>query len=430
MFELEPLSFDRALQSAADALERRIAKGAPIAEALPPDLSDDETLAWLRELGPKDPLAGSLELWLLRLREQSELAARRTEIGRAHRAALHSIQKPADERLPLAHMFQRALARPLERSLYLKGYLSSAGDLAELIVRLWEERQQFAERVKAPLASFEVVSPELLPAARNFLNETRAAYETLEIEDAAAFVTAALAETAHEGWPAHLSARTVSELTDRAWWEGLSVRPFPLPRAYGGASFALALSELGRAVSDAASAPRAPFVLARDVFDLRRHELGALFGGLPLSAAFATKQLGLGGSRTRDFLRPLARAALVDARVAAFRVLLRELLLSGQRTLKREFPELAHAALGCELPPEIAGAFVRVRPRDSQRFAATLHAATQHEQLILLDDEDWFRNPRVIRRLREELSVQRATPNQETLTEGSKAFRARIEALL
>lgn len=429
MFELEPFSFDRALRDAADALERRVAKGAPIADALPPELADDETLAWLRELGPKDPLAGSLELWLLRLREQTELAKRRAEIGRAHRAAPHTIVE-SDERIPLANMLKLALGRPPQRALYLQGYFANAGELAELVSRLWEERQQFAERVKAKLDSFEVVSADLLPAARDFLRETRAAYETLELHDAASLVTAVLAETAHEGWPARLSARTVSELVDRAWWDGLRLRAFPLPRAYGGGSFALALSELGRAISDAASALGAPFVVARDVFDLRRHELGALFAGLPLSSAFATKQLGLGAGRTRDFLRPLARAALVDARVAAFRVLLRELLLSGERTLRREFPELAHSAFGFELPPEIAGAFIRVRPRDSQRFAAVLQVATRHEELVAIDDEDWFRNPRVIRRLREELSVHGAPPNQETLKAGATALRARLEPLL
>ncbi len=430
MLELEPLSFDRALGAAAETLERRVAKGAPATDALPPELADPETLAWLRELDPKDPLARPLELWLLRLREQSELAARRAELGRAHRSTLHSISEPADARLPLAEMFQLALARPTQRASYLRSYFGAASELSELVARLWEERQQFAERVRAELASFEVVSAELAPAARDFLSETRAAYDTLETADAASLITAALAETASEGWPARLSARTVGELVDRAWYDGLRLRPFPLPHAYGGASFALALAELGRAISDAASALRAPFVLSRDVFDLRRHELGALLAGLPLSPAFATRQLGLGAGRTRDFLRPLARAALVEARVAAFRVLLRELLLSGERALKREFPELTHRAFGFELPAEIAGAFVRVRPRDSQRFAALLGAASEHERLIALDDEDWFRNPRVVRRLREELSLQRATPKQETLKDGARAFRARLEPLL
>jgi len=429
MFELEPLSLDRALRSAADALDRRVAKGAPTADALPPELTDAETLVWLRELGAKDPLAGPLERWLLRLREQSELSSRRAALGRAHRGALHTIRE-SDERMPLANMFQLALARPPKRALYLRGYFSSAGELSDLVLRLWEERQQFAERVKTELGSFEVVTADLVPAARNFLSETRAAYETLEVHDAASLVTALLAETAHEGWPARLSARTVSELVDRAWYEGLRLRAFPFPHAYGGASFALALAELGRAISDAASALGAPFVLARDVFDLRRHELGALLSALPLSPAFATRQLGLGASRTRDFLRPLARAALIDARVAAFRVLLRELLLGGERTLRRDFPELAFGAFGFELPSEIAGAFIRVRPRDSQRFAASLHAATQHEQLVAQNDEDWFRNPRVLRRLREELSLPGAPPTLETLTAGTQALRARLEPLL
>ncbi|HEY4105531.1 MAG TPA: hypothetical protein VGM44_16650 [Polyangiaceae bacterium] len=431
MLEPEPISFDRALRDAANALERRSTKGEPASDALPAALLDDETLAWLRELGTKDPLAPALERWLLRLREQAELAPRRAELGRAHRAALHHISAPADAHLPLATMLELALTRAGERAAYLKSYFASAGDLGELVARLWEERQLFAERVKAPLDSFEVVSPALVPAAREFLNATRPAFETLEVHDAATFLGAALAESANEGWPAHLSARTVSELLPRQWSDGLRVRPFRLPRAIGGASFLLALSELGRALADATSEPRSPFVLARDVFDLRRNEFAALLAAATVSPAFATRQLGLGAARARDQVRVLAHALLVDARVAAFRVLLRELLLQGPSRVRREIAELSHGSLGFELPHTAVGAFVRVRPRDSQRFAASLQAQAQTQILIDSHDEDWFRNPRAIR----ELSAEFAEPRQSdvsaaSLELGVAAFRARVEPLL
>ena len=91
-------------------------------------------------------------------------------------------------------------------------------------------------------------------------------------------------------------------------------------------------------MSDAASALRSPFVLGTDVFDLQRNTVGALLGTLPLSPTFATRRLGLGPSRVRDQQRALARAVLADLRVAAFRVLLRELLV------ERQEPTAARAA--------------------------------------------------------------------------------------
>jgi len=87
MRELEPFSFDRALQSAARELERRKRTGESGQDALADYLVDEETLHWLRESRSKDPLAASLELWLLRLREQVELGPRRRELAQADQRA-------------------------------------------------------------------------------------------------------------------------------------------------------------------------------------------------------------------------------------------------------------------------------------------------------------------------------------------------------
>ena len=431
MRELEPFSFDRTLRDAALAVDRGTAKGEPLQDTLPEHLLDEETLHWLRELRGKDPLAEALERWLLRVREQAEHAARRAELGQAHRATLHAVLEPERTELPLSELLSLSLARPRERGAYVRSYFNASGALAELVTRLWEERQMFAERMKAPLDSFEVVSPALVPQARSFLADTRAAYETLEVHEPQALLTAGLAESADEGWPARLSARTVSELLDRLWLEGLRVRPFPLPQARGGSSFLLALTQLGRALSDAASSLRSPFALARDVFDLHRNELGALLGSLPVSAAFSTKQLGLASSNTTDHVRALAQALLVDARVAAFRVLLRELLAAGPGAVRRDIAELSHVALGFELPLHVVGAFIRVRPRDSQHFAGILLAASKHEVLVQTHDDDWFRNPRAIRELRAGLGEPAVEETSaEAFSAGARAFRARLEPLL
>jgi hypothetical protein len=220
-------------------------------------------------------------------------------------------------------------------------------------------------------------------------------------------------------------------LSDPTWTHGLRLRPFSVPEARGAGSFLLGLAQTGRAISDAASALRSPFVLSTDVFDLRRHAVGALLGMLPLSPAFATRRLGLAPSRVRDQQRTLARAALADLRVSAYRVLLRELLSGSASRLHSELPELSAQALGFELPSDAAGVFIRVRPRDSQRFAGALLAESRYESLVLRHDEDWFRNPRAIAELRAELAEPAAeVPDAATLKLGAAAFLARIQALL
>lgn len=432
MRELEPLSLDRMLRDAARDIDRRTATRQPLVETLPAVLFDEETLAWLRELRQKDPLAEALERWLLRIREHVQLEARRAELTRAYRVQPHAIVEPEQARLPLSELLSLSLARPGQRAAYLRSYFASAADLAELVSRLWEERQVFAEQLGVSLDAFELASAELAPSARNFLADTRPAYETLDVHDPERLVTVLLAETAEQGWPARLSPRTVSELLpDPAWLAGLRLRPFALPSARGGSSFLLALAGLGRALSDAVSRERSPFVLAHDVFDLEHQRVGALLGLMPVSATFTTRRLGIGSSQARDHVRALARAALVDARVAAFRVLLRELLAAGTGAVRRELAELSHDALGFELPREVAGAFIRVRPRDSQRFAGLMLAATRREALVEAHDDDWFRNPRAIREIRAELDEARAAnPTGDTLSAGARAFRAHVEPLL
>jgi len=432
MPELEPLSFDRALREAARELERRKKTGEPSEDALPPFLTDEETLHWLRELREKDPLARDLELWLLRLREQAEFGTRRAELARAHRTQAHPIVEPEQARRTLSELLQLSLARPRERATYLRGYFAASAHIAERILRLWEERQLFAERLRAPLPSFEVASDAMLPSAREFLASSHGAFETLGVRQPAELLSALLAEGATEGWPARLTQRTTLDLLgDPKLFQGLPMRPFAVPEARGAGSFLLAMSHAGRALADAASTLRAPFVLGTDVFDLQRSFSSALFGALPLSPAFAVQRLGLGPSRVRDQQRALARAVLVDLRVAAFRVLLRELLLGGKRQLQRELPELSDGALGFELPDSVAGVFIRVRPRDSQRFAGALLAASRHETLVQTHDEDWFRNPRAIAELRAELSEPaRGAPSAEALSNGASYALSRIQALL
>jgi hypothetical protein len=432
MRELEPLSFDRELQAATRELERRKITGEPLHDVLSDQLLDEETLHWLRESRAKDPLAESLERWLLRLREETELGARRAALAGALRQEPLPITEPERTMLPLADMLGLSFTRPSERAAYLRSFFASAARCADQVRKLWEARQLFAERLGTKLDSFEVASPAIEPAAQRLITNSTGAFETLRVDSPERLITVGLAESAQEGWPARLTARTTLDLLgDQTWTHGLRLRPFALPQARGASSFLLALGQAGRAISDAASALRSPFVLATDVFDLRRSSVGTLLALLPLSPSFARHRLGVSPSRVRDQQRALAQAVLVDLRVAAFRVQLRGLLTRGDKAMASELPELSHTALGFELPPAVAGVFIRARPRDAQRFAGALWASSRHETLVQSHDEDWFRNPRAIVELRAELSEPASeVPRAETLAAGEDAALARLQALL
>src|SRR4051812_28730085 len=234
MPELEPLSFDRALREAARELERRKKTGEPSEDALPAFLKDEESLHWLRELRNKDPLAASLESWLLRLLEQAEFGTRRAELARTHRAEPHPIAEPEQARRTLSELLHLSLTHRRERAAYLRGYFASSPATAEQVLRLWEARQLFAERVRAPLDSFEVASDAIAAAARAFLASSGAAFETLGIREPSQLLSTLLAEGASEGWPARLSQRTTLELLGaEPLFHGLRLRPFAVPEARG-----------------------------------------------------------------------------------------------------------------------------------------------------------------------------------------------------
>lgn len=431
MRDPEPFELDRALKAAARDVERSPSANDSATFSLPAQLTDEETLAWLRDARGKEPLAEPLERWLLRVREQAECAPRRAELRRALFMTVHPVTEPEQGLRTLADLLRSALSRPAERAPLLRSFFGASAPLSELVLRLWDERQRFAEGVGVSLDSFEVASPAILPAARQFLVRTQDAYDTLEVRDENRLLGIALARDAHDGWPARLTPRTLSAfLAEPEWFEGLRIGPLSLPEAFGAASFVRALGTLGRALSDASNARRSPFVLARDVFDEQRESTGALLSGLPLSPAFATRRLGLGSAAVPDHVRSLTQAALVNARVAAFRVLLRELLLAGPSKLRQSFGETSEAALGFELPIHVAGAFLRARPRDSQRFAGILQASVRARSLLERHDQDWFRNPRAIRELRAELAEPVSQPlDEQALNAGTEAFASLLETL-
>jgi hypothetical protein len=206
-------------------------------------------------------------------------------------------------------------------------------------------------------------------------------------------------------YPKRLSPRVLADLLGEGQWlEGLEPKLGALPDVLGVASIARGLSGLGRAIADAAVGRTQPFVVAFDPMGLRRAEFGSLLSLLLLNPAFAARRLGVDRVRASDYLRVMSRVALVAVRTAVART---ALALGGRvdlRAYRQAFELVVPRATGCELRPSLAGV-VLVKEDAAHDFAALLAAVARGHDLIEKQDQDWFRNPRVVEELRAELEA-------------------------
>jgi len=87
--------------------------------------------------------------------------------------------------------------------------------------------------------------------------------------------------------------------------------------------------------------------------------------------------------------------------------------------------------LGAVVSPTLAGVWLRLRNDDAQRFLAVALAARRFTSLVEDHDEDWFRNPRAIERLRSEAQLPpRVSVDAEGVRESFTALRTMFAPLL
>lgn len=411
--ELEPMVLDRELRRAAEAWRRwrrQLKRGTGYDEdpfLYARELLTRPVFAHLRELAD-DPLAHPLSRWVYRLSEQRVNRTLIAGVAYAWHTESHALDAPEQGRFSLAELSRRTLTRPLHRAVWFGALFASAGTLAERGARLWQRRAELGDR--AGLGSpdaVELVCPEIGALAEVWLSRTQdLADSELPRRDLCALIDVALGSDAVEGWPARVSPRALQELfAGTRLLEGLELDPGALPDTIAPASFVRALLRVGAAFGDATASRQKPFVLAHDAYGLRRRELGALFGLLPLSPAFVRSRLGLGRDRARRHLRALGRALLVASRIQALKVLLRPSAHAGRRDLGEALEAGVERVLGAGIGGITPHAFLRLHVDDSQRFAGVLRAAQRYEQLLSEHDEDWFGNPRAADQLRSEAAL-------------------------
>lgn len=407
--ELDVLLADRAVADTAVRAHRWLRK-LRRGEGLDDDpfeatrwLSGLSTFRKVSELAESDPLREPLRRWVYRL---AELRINRSAICRVAeelRCQTLHVDEPERVELSASELLHRALADAPRRSAWVEAFLGAIpASSSKAVFTLWERRREVAARLGvSDAATVEFPAVGIVEAAERWLTRTDDAFADLRTRDLHRLLETALAAGEEQGWPARLTPQTLYDwFRDTEIFRGLDMDPGDFPPAVAPASFLRALRRLGAAWADAAAPRDQPFVIAHDPYGLRRRTMGALFAALAGNREFSRRRLGVSKLRLVDHQRSVARAALVESRASALRVLLRARTAQGAERFAEAFEELVERAFGVVVPRRAAGVLYRMEVDDAQRLAGLWLAALRDAQLVHDHDEDWFRNPRAIEELR------------------------------
>ncbi|MBM4358172.1 MAG: hypothetical protein FJ096_08675 [Deltaproteobacteria bacterium] len=157
----------------------------------------------------------------------------------------------------------------------------------------------------------------------------------------------------------------------------------------------------------------------------------ALFASIVAEESFAARVLRQGKGPTRDHRRHVLAAFVTSLRIDALRVLVLAALRGGVARGRERYRDLAERVLGRGAPGVLIGVMPSLRPGDGAALAGSLAAIGRRFELVATHDEDWFRNPRALAELRDELS--RPRPESSVPTEQLVAplirFREELERL-
>jgi hypothetical protein len=243
----------------------------------------------------------------------------------------------------------------------------------------------------------------------------------------AAVIHSAVARDAGEGWPAHVTSHWLGDIFADGP-RGLRLDLPPLPAAIGASSFARALVAFGFAAHIAATPSSMPFALAHDPAFVSAHRLGLVFGALAVDARWQEHTLRIGRRTAMAQSVILARAALLEARLQAARLLLGDDAAFAPRD---RFDELGVRLFGRQLDPRLRGAWPAAREDEPGRFVALLGTLPFADSLRERFDVDWYRNPRAWAHLREFQAARVTDPvDASGLTRHAEALASAFERVL
>ncbi len=410
MNPMDPLSFDRAVRSAAArgaqflaSLRSSQPEPAPDMHAVLGSVANREVLDFVRALPSGDPIQSAALRWMHYLIDLRVNAVALAQVAHAYRRVTHSVRRPILAELSPHGMVLRALAEPERRAEWLDALIQIGPGVRDASLLLWERRMELSQRMG--FDSPQAMAPTTDLDVTGQLIQTQELLEQTGPGDLQGFLRIALASDASEGWPAQLNARTMTDFfREGSWFYKLSPRFGPWPAPVAPASFLRGFATLGRHFFEAAASPALPFSVAHDPYGLGTSRSGALFCLMGSSEAFLRRALGIGPDRARESIRLLAQSLLLETRVAALRHQLAQLALQGSAALYAALEEQSSRALGFALPRSLALVLLRPDVDAAQRTVGIALAATQFVRLRDEHDEDFFRNPRAAEQLRGEAS--------------------------
>lgn len=417
-YELSPFELDRELSRVAPrarAAYRALRSGREVTLSVPEVLRDPETVERVAQ-DTSDPIAAPLLRWLYWLELMQRGLALEGARVRRYRAQRHPLDKPLSGEFTWRELLGHALRDARRRQPLLEVLLERGSELGDALSRQHELRAELTHFAGLGRAELELPHAGMVSLAERVLEGSSDALGSLPLRTLGDVLELGLAHAADDGWPRQLSLRSLHELLgEPSWLSGLRLDPGELPAALSPASFARGFLRLGAAWTDALASPSQPFAITHDPFGLARSTHGALFAGLVRSPVFLKRQLGLGSARALEHAQALTQSALLYTRQLALRVLLDAPALAGPGALREAFSEQAVRAFGFELPAQASGLLFRPRLGDAQRLCGLVLAAARAEALAEEYDDDWFRNPRAIERLRAETRLPaptRAEPSE------------------
>jgi hypothetical protein len=318
---------------------------------------------------------------------------------------------------------------PSEARLYLEAAATAAAGVAEAagagatrsleVARRFGMEHPWEGLVGAEVASLRHAAKGLLDATEMISGEVWRAAWRAPGATAAGTMHEAVGREAGEGWPARLTYRWLQEALVPAAAQGMIGNVPALPAPLGAASFARALGAFGRGFR-LERAARMPFALAREPASVAAHRFAFVFAALPTDPEWQSRALGVGRRVAMAQVRVLARAALLDARLHAARILLGD---PAAFAAVDTFDELGLRLFGSPLDARLRGAWPAARGDEPGRFVGLLQAHGMNTALRERFDIDWFRNPRAWDHLRGLAEAPAREPTE------AQAFGGQVAAL-
>ena len=430
----DPLDWDRQVQNGHQLVEHfRLALRVDPLAADPsgpfigvPFVTTRAAFSKIRELPEGLPLREPLLRWAFRLADARVNAELEQHLAVAWRSEVIVLDSPRPVHTTRANLLTQVVRDAAARGTWLQLLGDQLHGMSESTSLLWQRREELAKRAGFEnLAVATGVVPRLDEHVSRWLQQFKARSPHSRQRDPMGYFQTALATSASQGWPAHLTAQSVASLLGPREWLRRTVREPRWPQLIGPTSFMRALFELGRELAFAWAASTHPFVMVHSAGGQAQHRMGYLLASLPLNVEWQKRVLGLRNDQAREQVRTLANALTYHAAWLCIKARLARAAGVSASELRLVYVQDLIENYGFELPKVFAGQLPRLDFDDGHRLVGLWSALSDHERLRSSFDSDWFRDPRAIESLLEQAAAIEPDGTEPATVEQHQATAAR-----